>query len=51
MKMNLKSWNALEEFVYYHNNKKHSITKYTPVELIHTDNIDVINQVLTIHIK
>ena len=26
---------ALDEFVYFHNNKKPSITKYTPVELRH----------------
>ena len=42
---------ALEEFVFFHNNKKHSITKYTPVELRHIGNIDVINEVLSNIIK
>lgn len=42
---------AFDEFVFYHNNKKHSINKYTPVELRNVLDTDIINKVLSSLIK
>ena len=42
---------ALDEFVIYHNNKKHSITKYIPIDISHTDVINNIIKFLTYKIK
>ena len=37
---------AIEEFIYYHNKKTHSITKYKPINIKETNDVNLIKEVL-----